>query len=148
MPTFRSTARLCLILGSLAAIAGCGPSEPYEMVPISGVVTLDGRPLSNARLAFQPLGGGGGKKVGPGSYGRSDEQGRFTLETVDRRSGAVVGEHLVTVTTQAVVSEDAGNDATVMTRETVPEHLRNGFKLKVEGETEDLQVELSSQQGG
>ena len=49
---FRFLSLWCLILLGVA-IVGCGPSGPVT-VPISGTVTLDGKPLSDASIRFVP----------------------------------------------------------------------------------------------
>ena len=84
----------CLILLS-CLLAGCG-DKGYETVPVSGRVTLDGKPLADVGLTFLPL--TPDKKnpnVGPGSLGRTDAEGRFTLQTVNGEEGAIPAEHVV-----------------------------------------------------
>ncbi len=74
---------------------GCGEERPYTTVEVSGRVTLDGEPLAGAHLTFQP-----NTKVsrGPGSFGLTDEEGRYRLETTAGDTGAVVGRHRVSIT--------------------------------------------------
>ena len=93
--------RGCLVAGVLlAAGAGCS-KEAYTLAPVSGRVTLNGDPLPNASINFQPI-GEGKKEPGPGSFGRTDADGRYTLYVVGtKRKGAVVGNHRVTVSTQS-----------------------------------------------
>lgn len=47
------------LLSGLAALllAGCGEVNPQGRVPVSGEVTLDGTPVSEALLIFSPVGG-------------------------------------------------------------------------------------------
>ena len=58
-----------LLAGSLLLVfAGCGPAEGP---PVKGKVTLDGQPLADAHVIFEPMGkdvelGGGRAKTGPG----------------------------------------------------------------------------------
>ena len=82
-----------LAVGFLLA-AGCGGNK---VVPVSGTVTLDDRPLAHATVTFQPT--ADEKEPGPGSAGKTDENGRFTLQlmTKDTR-GALVGTHRVSIT--------------------------------------------------
>jgi hypothetical protein len=42
---------------------GCGVIS--NTPPVSGVITLDGQPLANAHIAFQPEATGGNTVVGP-----------------------------------------------------------------------------------
>src|SRR5262245_1998728 len=82
---------------ALLATWGCS-NEPFSVVPVSGRVLLDGKPLADAHLTFQPV-GTGSLEAGPGSYAKTNERGEFTLELVGKnRSGAVVGKHRVNIT--------------------------------------------------
>jgi hypothetical protein len=60
-------------------------------------VTLDGQPLANGVVNFQPIRQGQGDKPGPGSSGACDVGGRYVLETIHGEPGAVVGEHRVRI---------------------------------------------------
>jgi hypothetical protein len=83
------------VILTLLALAGCGGG--VNAVPVSGIVTVNGKPLENVAVNFAPLGTEGA--VGPGSSGVTDAQGHFTLKTVDERRvrGAVAGKHRVTL---------------------------------------------------
>jgi hypothetical protein len=80
-----------------AALAGC--SDPYPLAPVSGKVTLGGAPLGEARVGFEPIRKGKRIDAGPGSYGVTDEEGRFELESLYGDRGAVIGEHRVWIST-------------------------------------------------
>jgi hypothetical protein len=87
-----------LLLCVLAA-AGCGkPGVDYAQV--AGRITLDGKPLPNAKIMFIPLNSLAGDPayIGMQSAGITDADGRFELGTYDRGPGAVVGEHKVVIT--------------------------------------------------
>ena len=91
------------ILGLLIValfIAGCGSDEPYQLAPVSGKITKEnGDPMPNVTVTFQPT-TEGTNTPGPGSFGKTDDQGRYTLElTTDGKKGAVVGKHSVSITT-------------------------------------------------
>jgi len=76
---------------------GCG-SKP-NVVPVSGVVLLDGQPLVGASINTQPIATSDGANPGSGSFGKTDAEGRYTLELVDPpMPGAFIGEHRVTIT--------------------------------------------------
>jgi hypothetical protein len=91
----------------LCLFAGCS-GEGYETVPVSGRVTLDGQPLADVGLIFVPLAKDrDNPNVGPGSLGRTDADGRFTLQTINGEKGAVPVEHVVRMSpasNQGVVS--------------------------------------------
>ncbi len=83
-PIFAVVCSLCLV-----ALVGCG--ESISLQEVSGVVTLDGKPLELIHVEFWP-------EAGPRSLGKTDEQGRFTLELDDRSAmGAVAGSHKVSL---------------------------------------------------
>ena len=111
-----------------ALLTGCG-GEYYEVAPVSGTITLDGQPLPNARIGFEPRRQGDTPNAGPGSYAKTDSAGRFALETLDGRSGAVVTTHDVWIRTLVAPADRSGetieaapekvparyNDATTLT---------------------------------
>jgi hypothetical protein len=105
----------------LLLLIGCGGEKGYA--PVSGIVTLDGKPLVGASISFQPQ-GAGQATAGEGSYGKTDAQGAFTLKRVsDDAPGAWVGEHRVNISKTDPVP--AGDDAAVPF-EHVPAAYRNG----------------------
>jgi hypothetical protein len=78
----------------LFAAAGCGGANT---APVSGRVTLDGHPLANATIVFQPL--SEERNPGPGSAGKTDTTGRFTLQLMTGNTpGAILGKHKVSIT--------------------------------------------------
>ena len=91
-----TSARVALLLAIVSIIAGCQRS-PYELAPVEGTVTIDGRPLTNARIMFAPVAKGGEIEAGKPAVGRLGADGSFTLTTYGDNDGAVVGEHWVTI---------------------------------------------------
>ena len=86
------------ILASLVgAIAGCGGSAEYQLAPVSGIVTLDGKAIPNTQVIFVPQGTAENPSPGPGSTAFCDEAGHFDLKTVRGEPGAVVGAHRVQI---------------------------------------------------
>jgi hypothetical protein len=84
------------IIALTAACLGCGSRS--SVVPVSGIVTLDGKPLGNAYVAFQPVVNTGEKPAGPGSYGNTDSNGAYSLKLMDNdEPGAVIGNHRVEI---------------------------------------------------
>ena len=65
------------VLGLLSS-AGCGGLKLY---PVSGAVTLDGKPLSQTTVAFNPDTSKGNSHV-VSCVGRLDGQGHFQLRTI------------------------------------------------------------------
>ncbi len=84
--------------GLLVAIllAGCAEQEPWEATqPTVGTITLKGRPLANAELAFFPEDETVPTLVRPRA--KSTEDGKFTVWTYAQGDGAPLGRYKVTV---------------------------------------------------
>jgi hypothetical protein len=76
------------LLVLLLLVAGCIKSGP-EVAPVSGRVTVDGQPMENVDVVFQP------ENSGSPSYGRTDKDGHYTLGYNRNVQGALVGSHNV-----------------------------------------------------
>lgn len=88
----------CIFFGMLclAVIAGCdGGGRAHA--PISGAVTLDGKPLAKGSIVFQPMAGADGLAAGRGSSAYCDDDGHYELKSVEGTFGAVVGSHRVRI---------------------------------------------------
>jgi hypothetical protein len=73
-------------------------SSDHRFAPVSGRVTLDGAPLSNALVVFVPQPRARLGDPGPQSSAKTDERGQFTLRVDGRReAGAVIGLHQVRI---------------------------------------------------
>jgi hypothetical protein len=92
---------------STVVASGCD-SKPYGLAPVSGVVTLDGRPIEGARVSFQPL---GGEKTnpGPGSYAFCDAAGHYELKTIRDEMGAVPGPHVIRISSAQPKADSASD---------------------------------------
>lgn len=115
----------------LAALAlGCGGSE-YDLAPVSGVVTLDGQPVPQAIVVFQPAGGKDKPNPGPSSSGSADAQGHYELKTLDGAAGAVVGSHRVKITTPRP-PQNSANDSGIgqpVHKEIIPSRYNENTEL-------------------
>ena len=84
---------------TFAAVAlwAVGCNSGYKIAPVSGRVTLDGKPLANAAVQFYPFPPPGSIEAGPTSVGHTDENGHYALALADGTAtpGAVVGKHKV-----------------------------------------------------
>lgn len=113
----------------LLSLAGCGP-DGEGAVPVSGRVTLDGEPLVNLQITFQPL-ATDESGFGPGSFARTDSDGRFEMRKVwPDAPGAIPGTHRVTMS----FDQDPPSKSLIL-----PEAYRRGtaeFVVPAEGTTE------------
>ena len=87
-------ARAAVALVAFGLAAGC--STGPTLAPVTGTVTMNGKPLRNVKVAFHP--DPDKKTEGLGSTGTTDDAGAFTLTYDDGRPGAVVGHHRVILT--------------------------------------------------
>ncbi|HJZ58381.1 MAG TPA: DUF4198 domain-containing protein [Gemmataceae bacterium] len=94
----------------LVAALGCG-GGPYKVAPVSGTVTLDGKPLANAWVTFMPVGTKDNPDPGPTAAGKTDAQGKFTLAIEPGRPGAVVGKHKVAINSAGGDEKGGDRDA-------------------------------------
>lgn len=106
---------------ALVALCGCNSSE-YDLVPVSGTVTLNDEPLEGARVAFAPTSTGeDGYTAGPSSFGATGPDGRYSLQTREGDDGAVVGPHRITIATfQGEVDRSGDMAVKVIRKEEVP----------------------------
>jgi hypothetical protein len=91
----------CLLCGcGLLTLPGCGGLKLY---PVSGGVTLDGKPLSQCTVCFNPD-ASKGNALTVSCVGRLDAQGHYALRTIavkgsDGGAGAPPGWYKVTLLT-------------------------------------------------
>jgi hypothetical protein len=82
-------------------LAGCGGGPTLGRV--EGTVTLDGQPLADAKVEFQPT-------SGSPSYATTDAQGDYKLMFAPDQYGAIPGDHVVRITTFQASSEPGSTD--------------------------------------
>lgn len=79
------------------AVLFVGCSKSATLVPVSGKLTMNGKPLGNVKVDFQPDPDQGTK--GLGSSGTTDAEGNFTLTySAEGKPGAIPGFHRVILT--------------------------------------------------
>lgn len=107
-----------VILAVVAGLEGCGSGRP-KTVPVTGVVTLDGKPIEGANVTFYPdtgetAGAGAQQKKadGPGrpATGTTDKDGKFTLKTFEPGDGALPGKYKVAIIKKEVTGFLADKD--------------------------------------
>ena len=102
---------------AILLLSGCGRGDRPPLGTVSGTVTLDGKPLTGARLIFEPAAGG------RASTGLTDDKGRYELIYIRKDKGAKVGAHLVRI---SIADSDAGN------AELLPDRYNSRSVLKAE----------------
>ncbi len=87
-------------LGLLLPFGGCShdPDLP-KLGKVHGTVTYKGKPLDTGHIVFTPVMGKGGE-TGQNATGEINSNGSYELTTFDTGDGAILGQHVVTVTAQ------------------------------------------------
>jgi len=114
---------VCVVLFS----SGCG--SEYQTAPVSGTVKMNGKPLANASLTYQPMGGG------MASTGITDANGRYTLTFLySEDEGAIVTTHRVIIrTARKTNTEDTSNDrADPSARDPIPRRYNDATELTMD----------------
>jgi hypothetical protein len=101
--------RLTLILApAVFLLGGCGGGG--DLAPVSGVVTLNGKPTAEIAVTFQPVPAESTKTPPPSAFGVTDQNGRYTLTVLDgNRKGASVGKNQVRICAYVVGDSDDPN---------------------------------------
>jgi hypothetical protein len=96
-----------LLCGAIAILAGCGSANGPKTYPVSGIVTLNGKPVADALVQFSAASSpsSGSIEMAPGMAGaqsRTDAEGRYVMSiSLDRgkttRLGLPAGDYAVTV---------------------------------------------------
>jgi hypothetical protein len=123
----------------LLAVAGCGGK--FKLGQVEGTVTLDGKPLGEAAVAFTPLAAG---PESPASSGLTDSAGKYRLSLViDQTSGAIVGKHKVVVSKGFESSSDIATPQE-RARAALPDH---DFSFEVKSGSNKADFNLETRKG-
>jgi hypothetical protein len=74
----------------LAGVVGCAGQNSPELASVTGKVTMNGQPLQDAIVVFEP-------QSGRPSTGRTEADGTFFLYYSESLKGAVPGQHTVRI---------------------------------------------------
>lgn len=113
------------IAALLVAAMGCGAQQDgFDYQPVTGKVTMDGEPLAGATVAFIPQ--SSALESGRPSTGMTDESGMFTLTSMGGHDGAVVGDHVVSISTKVIDM----NTQELLSQETIPRKYNDRSELR------------------
>jgi len=123
--------RFTCSFAALAGIVGC--SSGSKIVPVSGIVLIDGHPLTHGKIQVAPAGERPAFAViGP--------DGRFTLSTYGQADGVAIGTHPFAV----VAHETLGPSSTKWhAPKKYASTETSGLTMTVEKATNDIVVNLS-----
>ena len=96
---------------ALIAFGGCGGGG-RTIVPVSGVVKVNGVPAANLVVSFQPLGGENDENPGRGSSAVTDAEGKYALIYDGEKPGALTGKHRVRIFPQVTGGAGRGEAET------------------------------------
>lgn len=147
----RGSVVLCVLgLLSSAVVTGCGSGGPQKVipekaVPVTGTVTLDGKPLDNARVTFYPS----SSAQGDGSSGTTDSAGKYELQSVFGSEvvvGAAPGKYKVVIS--RMVRPDGSPMPPDSQEPPIMSGAREGIALKYSGfSTTELSANVASSGG-
>ena len=128
----------------LVALQGCGGGG-VKYAPVSGKVTMDGKPLVGVNVYIIPAAKPGSDIAGDTGGGVTDENGQYVLKTSTRdglKDGAQVGKHKVIISLQ----ETRGEGDRSITREKLPKKYNSETELTrdVNAGSNQIDFELTS----
>jgi len=136
---------------------GCQPAaKGPPLVPVEGLVTLDGKPLAGANVMLVPRGETRGDKA---FYAKTDSAGKFIAASADgKQKGAAVGNYQVVLNklvkpdgSDFVPDPNSGPEDTGGFRELLPPAYSDASKSTLtadvpDGGTKNLEFKLNSKQ--
>ncbi len=111
--------RLIWLLAWLG-LAGCGADD---WATVRGRVRLDGKPVSDALIEFQPT-----SPDGSPASALTDSEGRYDLRYSFQRRGTAPGEYTVSIRTGGTFVDDEGRE--VECRECIPARYNTRTELR------------------
>ena len=120
-----------LLVVGLIGSSGCG--DDNGLVPVSGTVTIDGKPLTTGQVIVSPE--GHRPSVGP-----LNEQGRFELTCYKKGDGAVPGTYAASVMAVEQIGE---RELRWHAPKKYASNISSGLTVTIDGPTDDLNIELT-----
>lgn len=120
----------------IASIAGCGSGRP-KVVPVSGQVLMNGKPLtgSSGFVRVQPADG----RAATGDINKED--GTFTLTTFEPGDGCMPGTHPAAV----IVNVSVGPKVISLIPEKYSDAKTSGLQVAIDKKTDSLKIELTGE---
>lgn len=119
-------AKVCcgFLLVLTVVVVGCGESDPLGRRPVSGEVTLEGQPLAQGTISFEPSEKGT-------SAGATIADGRYSIST---EVGLPPGKYVVRISspTGGVATPEAPGESDQLATEQIPEDFNAKSIVKVD----------------
>ncbi len=139
VPRFADLWKTSIWLLLTLGLAGCGKPAGPELAKVQGVILLDGQPLPEARVIFQPS----GAHASP-SIGQTRPDGSFELAFNRRRRGAMLGTHRVRITTTAITTDPRGRESVIPERLPPRYHAHSELTYEVKSGANRFEILLAS----
>jgi len=123
------------------AVPGRHGARPVKLSQVDGTIILDGEPLANATIEFQPS----GKDSGGPSFGETDPNGHYELMYTYDHKGALPGEHVVRITTGREVEDERGKIVVIEERLPAKYNVKSVLRVTVERGTNTIDFDLTSE---
>jgi hypothetical protein len=123
----------CGIIVSLILMSGCGGDRP-SVVPVSGKVLIDDKPLTFGTVVFSP-------KNGRQSTGVINKDGTFSLTCYKLNDGAIIGDHKISVS--ATESLNADTALKWYTPPKYSEASKSGLTQEIKGANDSVIIRLT-----
>lgn len=124
---------LLLSVTALILLISAGCDDRPKRVPVSGIVLVDGKPLTKGSVTFVPAG------QRP-SAAKVDADGKFTLQCYDGGDGTVLGTHRVQVSGSEILQ---GGKVKWHAPNKYSDFRRSGLTVEVTEPVDDLVIELT-----
>jgi len=139
-----------LVVASITGCTGDGVKPFPNMVPVSGTVTLKGKPLPQGTILLAPI----DPLKGQSASGQIDD-GKFTLSTTVSAPGVMIGKYQVRITSingappvAAMPSKRSKNDVSANPASLIPAKYgdikTSGLEVEVTKGMKPIQLDLSA----
>jgi len=131
---FLVSALLVFILSILSP--GCGDGQ-METVPITGIVTMNGKPLTGypGTVSVEP------KEGRPATGNIDPETGKFTLTSYKKGDGVIAGTHPVSV----IIIGQSGEESVSLIPEKYGNSSTSGLTVTIDDSGEELTIPLEGE---
>jgi hypothetical protein len=130
---FLNARHILLFACAVITLAGCSDGRPTR-VPVSGMVLINGQPLTRGHVKFVPANG-------RPSLGKISEDGQFALTCYDGSDGAIPGTHRVQVSANRIISN---NKIEWFAPSKYADFRTSGIEIVVAEPVDNLTIELTS----
>ncbi len=117
-----------VILFFLSCFSGCNQGPNY--VPVSGKVTIEGKPVKAGFIRLLP-------NNGKAAFGKLDPDGSFKLQT-DKADGTLIGEHPVEI----IAFETKNKQKVWYAPMSYKDYLNSKLTAKIDGPIDNLTFDL------